>query len=248
MPFEWTPGFWQGWRESSNPYRQFKSARDRTLTVQALQLHDAERILEVGCGYGWITEALLQTAKIRWVGLDRSESMIRRLRASLAHSDRAAFVGDACRLPFCSHSFDKVLCTGVLMHVRDEYRALQEMTRVLRPGGLLVCSMNNSLSPFSWPVRLRNSFRKGFVQNFRLPGTYRRYLKRLGLRLERIRGDALFTGVSINVGRGSFPPKSAFSFLRSLDEWLVERMPWLAYEVWFAAVKVGAACESKSVA
>src|SRR2546422_6527376 len=43
----WTPTFWKGWRESSSPYRQFKSERDRSLTVQALQLREADRVLEV---------------------------------------------------------------------------------------------------------------------------------------------------------------------------------------------------------
>src|SRR2546422_6322506 len=57
----WTPTFWKGWRESSSPYRQFKSERDRSLTVQALQLREADRVLEVGCGYGWISRALLRS-------------------------------------------------------------------------------------------------------------------------------------------------------------------------------------------
>jgi SAM-dependent methyltransferase len=112
LSFEWSPGYWQGWRESSNPYRQFKSERDRSLTVHALQLRDGERVLEVGCGYGWITEALHRAANIRWTGLDRSESMVRRLRSSPRfQSAPDAFVGDARRLPLPSASFDKVLCT-----------------------------------------------------------------------------------------------------------------------------------------
>ena len=54
MRFEWTPDFWQGWRESGNPYRQYKSERDRRLVVESLELRDRDRVLEVGCGYGWI--------------------------------------------------------------------------------------------------------------------------------------------------------------------------------------------------
>ena len=48
--FEWTPDFWQGWRESDNPYRKYKSERDRRLVVDSLELCDGERVLEVGCG------------------------------------------------------------------------------------------------------------------------------------------------------------------------------------------------------
>jgi SAM-dependent methyltransferase len=237
MPFEWTSAYWQGWRETSNPYRQFKSERDRSLAVEVLELRDGDRVLEVGCGYGWITESLLQAASIRWVGLDRSESMARQLRANLQRYEPNVFVGDACRLPFASGSFDKVLCTGVLMHIPDERPAVAEIVRVLRPGGLFVCSINNALSPYSVPVRFRNSFKNGFTQNFRLPGPYKRYLRKLGLRVHHVRGDGLFITVPISFGRFSFPPKRAFRLLRSVDQWAVGRVPSLAYEIWFAATK-----------
>ena len=138
--------------------------RDRSITVEELHLVDGESVLEVGCGYGWITEALLGAAKIRWTGLDRSESMVAQLRARLSAYRASAFVGDACRLPFPANSFDKVLCTGVLMHVTDDHAALAKIARVLKPGGLLVCSVNNAISPYSLPVRFHNSSKKGFTE------------------------------------------------------------------------------------
>lgn len=235
--FDWTPTFWQGWREGSSPYRQLKSECDRSLTLEALQLGDGERVLEVGCGYGFISRALRNSAKVRWVGLDRSESMIRKLRASLPELRSEALIGDANHLPFPANSFDKVLCTGVLMHLSDELSALREMVRVLRPGGLLVCSMNNALSPFSLPARLKNRLKKDFIQNFHLPGTYQRYFRRLGLQLLQLRGDSVFATMSLQLGPYSFPPSRAFSTLHALDQWTVRRFAWLAYEVWFKSVK-----------
>ena len=182
MSFQWTPSYWQGWRESNNPYRQFKSNRDRSPTVQALELQDGERVLEVGCGYGWITEALHCAAHIDWVGLDQSPSMVQRLRAAFPDLASKALIGDARHLPLASASFDKVLCTGVLMHIDGAQNALREFRRVLVPGGRLVCSINNALSPFSIPVRVRNSFKNGFVQNFSSPGTFRTSSTRFGIR------------------------------------------------------------------
>ncbi len=242
--FQWTPTFWQRWREAKNPYRQYKSERDRSLALQALQLRDGDRVLEVGCGYGWISKALLAAARIRWVGLDASESMIRQLRGSLAGYQPNAFIGTAYHLPFPAGSFDKVLCTGVLMHLADEFGALKEMARVLLPGGVLVCSMNNVLSPFSVPVRLKNLRKNGFVQNFRRPGTYSRYLQDLGLNLRHVAGDGLFATVGVSIGRFCVPPARAFPALHSLDQWAVRRFPRLAYEVWFVATKDTSSCGS----
>lgn len=76
------------------------------------------------------------------------------------------------------------------MHVGDEFVALKEMVGVLQPNGLLVCSMNNTLSPFSVPVRPKNHRKSSFIQNFRLPGTYRRYLRVLGVSLLRLQVTA----------------------------------------------------------
>jgi len=96
--FEWTPTFWQGWRESNNPYRQYKSDRDRRLVLELLDLHDGERVLEVGCGYGWISQVLWDTAKINWFGVDQSPEMIQHLRQIPLHGDAPASMADAVRL------------------------------------------------------------------------------------------------------------------------------------------------------
>lgn len=241
--FEWTPSYWQGWRESPSPYRQYKSERDRQLTLQALQLRDGDLVLEVGCGYGWISRALWEAAQIEWFGVDRSEAMIHQLGASRGSRIDRASVADAYHLPFRNGAFDKVLCTGVLMHLKDDFAAVGELARVLRLGGLLLCSINNVISPYSLPVRLWTGFKSGFVQKFRLPASFRRQLRALGLRPGPIAGDGIFATVPLCVGRFSMPPKRAFAALRALDQWAVTRFPWLAYEIWLTALKVSASCE-----
>jgi SAM-dependent methyltransferase len=50
--------------------------------------------------------------------------------------------GDAIALPFMNASFDRVAAFGVLYHVRNWQRALEEMRRVVRPGGRVVISTN----------------------------------------------------------------------------------------------------------
>lgn len=242
--FEWTAEFWQSWRESGNPYRRYKSERDRQLVVESLEIRDRDRVLEVGCGYGWISQALWQAAKIEWMGIDRSAGMIHRLGSIHPQRRSRAIVADACRLPFKDAEFDKVLCTGVLMHI-DEYSvAVRELVRVLRPGGLLLCSINNALSPVSVPVRLWNLSKRDFVQRFQLPTSFRELLRTGGLKVDRVIGDGILASVPITIGRLSFPPVSACRVVCKCDLWIVSRFAWLAYEVWFRGVKAIQPCES----
>lgn len=242
--FEWTPDFWQGWRESGNPYRKYKSERDRRLVLESLQPRDGEKILEVGCGYGWISAALWSAAKIEWYGVDRSESMVRNIRSAGSGRALRTSVVDARKLPFADDSFDKVLCTGVLMHIAEDVPAIHELVRVLRPNGALLCSFNNALSPFAMPVRMWNRRKKGFVQKFRTPGSARKILSRAGAKLTHMAGDGIIATVPISAGRISFPPARAFSLVQKMDHWAVRRFPGLAYEVWFSGVKSPPACAS----
>ena len=237
-PFEWTPDFWQSWRETDNPYRNFKSQHDRQIALEMLSPRLGESILEIGCGYGWISRALWQTETIQWIGMDRSEAMLHSLRNG-PDSSRAkmALLADATCLPFPSNCFHKVLCTGVLMHIAHDEAALAEMVRVLRPGGRLVCSINNAMSPISPVARIWNFRKRGFVQKFRMPGAFRRQLTGLGLHVESVAGDGMFTSVSIVVGGFSLPPRFLFSSLRAIDRRIVARCPAIAYEIWFSATK-----------
>jgi ubiquinone/menaquinone biosynthesis C-methylase UbiE len=57
---------------------------------------------------------------------------------------------DAHALPFPDASFDTVVCTFALRAIPDERRAVGEMTRVLRPGGLLLA---DHIAGATWPVR-----------------------------------------------------------------------------------------------
>ncbi len=242
--FEWTPEFWQGWRESGNPYRRYKSERDRRLVVELLKPRNHDRVLEVGCGYGWISQALWDAADIEWTGVDLSAEMVARLRAAYPERAVRTLLVDARKLPFRDGEFDKVLCTGVLMHIAENQLAVRELLRVLRPGGRLLCSINNALSPFSLPVRLWNSRKKGFVQKFQLPRSFRRQLSDGGLQVDGMAGDGIIATVPLTFGRFHFPPLSVSSSLCGRDQWLANRLPWLAYEVWLRGVKVASPCAS----
>jgi SAM-dependent methyltransferase len=231
------PSFWRGWRESGNPYRRHKSRRDLELVLRLLRPEPRQRVLEVGCGYGWVSRAIWKAAPVRWVGMDPSADMIEALRAAAPERASAAFVGDGRALPFASNAFDAVLCTGVLMHVREDLEVIGELVRTLRPGGRLVVSVNNAMSPYALPVRLWNRGKDGYVQQFRNPWRVQRTLRARGICRIEVAGDGIVATTPIERGKVRFPPIRLAPGLCRLDRAVTERVPRLAYEVWFAGTK-----------
>lgn len=89
----------------------------------------ARRILEVGCGEGYVTEWVrARTAVDLPVGLDISVAMLQ--DAASRHSGVRFACGSAYELPFPKRSFDLVLCLEVLEHLDRPREALREAQRV----------------------------------------------------------------------------------------------------------------------
>lgn len=101
-------------------------------------------ILDAGCGVGAIALDLATTqSPRRVVGIDVDADQVAAARHSAAERGirSAEFaVGSAYELPFAAESFDVVYANTVLLYLRDPVRALTEMRRVLRPGGIAAVS------------------------------------------------------------------------------------------------------------
>jgi SAM-dependent methyltransferase len=95
-------------------------------------------VLEVGYGQGQFSAALVE-AGIDVIATDQSEQMVE-LTAARGVEARRADVED---LPFQDRAFDCVVANFMLYHVPDLPRALYEIARVLRPGGVLVAATNS---------------------------------------------------------------------------------------------------------
>lgn len=114
------------------------AAREAAFFLQ--HLRGGMRVLDVGCGPGAITLGLAEVvAPGSIVGLDIQASQVDQAkhRATRCGGTNLLLVaGDAYRLPFAPHSFDAAFAHAVLMHLRVPVRALEEIRRVLRPGGI----------------------------------------------------------------------------------------------------------------
>lgn len=91
------------------------------------------RVLDMCCGQGTLTRRLVEVGHAV-TGLDFSPDMLS--RASVAAPGAVLVEGDAQDLPFDDGSFDAVTCNFGIMHIPDQPRALSEVARVLKPGGV----------------------------------------------------------------------------------------------------------------
>jgi len=117
---------------------QRSAARDAAFLVP--HLRSGMRLIDVGSGPGSITLGLAEVvAPGEVVGVDIQSAQVERSR-NLAAARRTANVsfrlGDIYALPFPDRSFDAAFANGVLMHLAEPVRALAELRRVLRPGGV----------------------------------------------------------------------------------------------------------------
>jgi ubiquinone/menaquinone biosynthesis C-methylase UbiE len=118
------------------------------ILMDYLELEDGDRVLYCGCGMGFFLLVMGSLRNARLTGLDTNAE---RLAWAEREGVQAELVlGDAHALPFEDGSFDKVLATEVLEHLADDQRALAELHRVLRPGGVLAISVPHARYPFWW--------------------------------------------------------------------------------------------------
>lgn len=109
-----------------------------------LDLQKGMKVLEVGCGDGalWMQNRARIPSGLSILLSDRSDGMVRDIRRSLEGlgEDFSFETADCTDLPHPSASFDLVIANHVLFYVKDLPAALQEIRRVLKPGGRFVCT------------------------------------------------------------------------------------------------------------
>jgi SAM-dependent methyltransferase len=112
------------------------TGEEHRIALEMLSISPGDRVLDVGCGPGNFTRDFARAAAGGLVvGLDASETMLD-VAGRDTHSDNVAYIrGDARELPFRDESFDAVCCFAALYLIEDPMRALEEIVRVLAPGG-----------------------------------------------------------------------------------------------------------------
>ena len=116
--------------------------------MQYLDLHADDRVLDCGCGMGYLSMVMGELRGPTIVGVDGNADRLRwaqreRVPAHLTQVDIAA-------LPFPDGCFNKVLLSEVLEHLADDTAGLRELWRILKPGGVVAVSVPHANYPFLW--------------------------------------------------------------------------------------------------
>jgi SAM-dependent methyltransferase len=143
------------------PSYVWRAGQQRRLEMIRLAAGDClqGRVLENGCGVGMYVRHLeLFSGEV--IGLEYDFD---RCKEARLHSEKITNAAGE-HLPFPAQSFDLILSHEVLEHVQDDRRALEEMARVLKPGGRLAVFVPNRGYPFeTHGVFLRGGYRFGNI-------------------------------------------------------------------------------------
>jgi 2-polyprenyl-3-methyl-5-hydroxy-6-metoxy-1,4-benzoquinol methylase len=165
--------------------REYEAAADRIAADRP------RRVLDWGCGYGHLSHMLrqrgLDVASLEWHPTI-PEGEVRRLER---YPDvEATYTQDPVALPYPDASFDAILSMGVLEHVQHPEASLDELRRVLVPGGrLYVYKLPNTTSYLEWIARRAGFFYHGQLEFDRLytPASARAMVEAHGYAIEELR-------------------------------------------------------------
>ena len=192
-----------------------------TIDFSWFPLVSGQNCLDVGCGEGRHSLAAYLRPGVDVVGLDLSDEDLATANTRIADMEvfdpegSVRFMrGDATRLPFPDHSFDRVICSEVLEHIPNYLNVIEELVRVLKPGGKLAISV-----PRAWPEWLCWQLSEGYRTT---PGGHIRIFDRIHLRREVTR-----YGLTCYHEHGAHALHVPYWWLRCLfwrvgeDNWLV---------------------------
>jgi SAM-dependent methyltransferase len=146
--------------------------------IEDLPLQPGDRVLDVPCGDGcyavWLAERVQPGGSV--VGADCSLAYLDMAREQAARSAAVgalSFVAaDVYQLPFEEGSFDFIWCSQSFVSLTEPERALREMKRILRPGGMVGVMENDEVHHllFPWPAEMELAIRQAQLRQRRDQG------------------------------------------------------------------------------
>jgi len=122
-----------------NALREMNESPSFSAWLHEYRDFSGRRVLDIGCGNGYVLEQYARAGAIAF-GIDLSQAAVAlsRTRFTLEGVASVLAVANVQELPFRAASFDCVSCVGVLHHTPDPRQGIQEILRVLKPGGRFI--------------------------------------------------------------------------------------------------------------
>lgn len=201
------------WR--SGGLGQITEALDQQLLVKLLGPVAGKALLDVGCGDGVLAMELARRGA-DVTGLDAVRQCLppRASGPKPRMFDSGLVDGKVEALPFPDAAFDRVLAVTALCFIPDAERAIAEMARVLKPGGLLIIGELSSRSLWAACRRARGWLGHPVwrAARFRSPAELRRLVSQAGLDVREMRAAVYYP-----------PSGAAARLLAPVDPWLGRR-------------------------
>jgi ubiquinone/menaquinone biosynthesis C-methylase UbiE len=118
---------------------------------EVANVSEGSEIADVGTGTGFVAAVLAPRVK-RVIGIDDASAMLRVARENLDYlgiSNAELLIGDLAGLPLADKSVDAAFANMVLHHAVDPAAMLEEMARIVRPGGTIVIT-DEVEHPYEW--------------------------------------------------------------------------------------------------
>lgn len=204
----------------------------RARVLRQISIARRERVLDLGAGYGAVTGELVRRSGGMVVAVDRAAHALRVDAGPFAGAHRVR--GDAVRLPFANASFDLIFTQLALLWISPIEHAMDDIARVLAPGGALVALEPDYGGLIEYPAEI--AARDLWIAGLARVGADPHIGRKLPEMLTR-------HGFSVNVGLFDTlyaPSPARFDFLRDLpltelelatlehieQEALVRQSPW----------------------
>lgn len=140
----------RAWPAKYAPGGPLAERRDSLSRAVSRWVMPGGRVLDLGCGTGEVSRHLAATG-LRVTACDISVEMLRQAAGSSGDGVVWVQLDSGWRsLPFATASFDAVIAASLLEYVADPVRVLHECGRVLRPGGVLICTVPDVRHPVRW--------------------------------------------------------------------------------------------------